>query len=99
MLEFFVGELLGASPISRTEKYYSYDDHVRVFCRKVLSRCTENFVGNPSVLTFRKFMVAKTSLISSGRQYQYFRSKTFRLTLPETSIVEPFSVLLISGIE
>ena len=26
---------------------------------KFLSRCTKDFVGNPSVLTFRKFMVAK----------------------------------------
>ena len=26
---------------------------------KFLSRCTENFVGNPSVLSFRKFLVEK----------------------------------------
>ena len=66
---------------------------------KFLSRCTKSFVGNPSVLTFRKFMVTKILLINSGRQYQYFRSKNFRLTLPETSIGEPFCGSLISGIE
>ena len=65
----------------------------------ILSRCTENFVGNSSVLTFRKIMVAKILLISSGRQYQIIRSKNFRLTLPETSVGEPFFVSLISGIE
>ena len=66
---------------------------------KFLSRCTENFVWNSSALTFRKFMVAKNLLKSSGRQYQDFRSKNFRLTLPETSVGEPFSVSLIPGIE
>ena len=51
------------------------------------------------MLTFRKSMVAKILLISSGRQYQIFRSKIFRLPLSETSVGEPFSVSLISGIE
>ena len=64
-----------------------------------LSRCTKNFVGNPSVLTFRKFMVAKILLINSGRQYQFFWSKKFCLNLPENSIGEPFCGSLISGID
>ena len=44
---------------------------------KFLSRCTKDFVGNPSVLTFRKFMVAKNFIDKKREAVSIFSVEKF----------------------
>ena len=55
--------------------------------------------GNPSVLRFRKFPVAKSLWIRGRGEYQGFPSKVFRLMVPKNFVGELFSVSLFSGVE
>ena len=53
---------------------------IKIFSRKVFfSQCRKNQQGNPSVLCFRKFLVAKFFMDKKG-EYQEFPLKIFCLT-------------------
>ena len=62
------------------------------------SQCRKNQQGDPSVLCFRKSLVAKIFMDKKG-EYQEFPLKIFCLTVPKNFVAEPFSVSLTSGIE
>ena len=69
------------------------------FCRKIFSsQCRKNQQGDPSVLCFRKYLVAKFFMDKKGEN-QEFPLKIFCLTVPKNFVAEPFSVSLTSGIE
>ena len=56
-----------------------------------LSYSAEKFRwGNPSVLRFRKFPVAKSLWIREGGKYQVFPSIVFCLPVPKNFVGEPF---------
>ena len=63
-----------------------------------VSQNQKTLQGNPSVLCFRKFPVAKKFMDKKGGN-QDFLSKTFCLTVTKNAVGEPFSHSLISGIE
>ena len=72
------------------------------FCRNFLSNSTETFrrgTRNPSVLCFRKFVVAKKFTVEKAGEYQNFPWKFFCLKVPKSFVGEPFSLSLISGIQ
>ena len=67
-----------------------------------LSHSTETFrrgTRNPSVLCFRKFLVAKKFMDIREGEISRFPSKIFCLTVPKNAVGEPVSLSLISGIE
>ena len=65
-----------------------------------VSQCRKNSQGNPSVLCFKKFPVAKKFMDKrGGGEYQDFPSKIFCLTVPKNSAVESFKLSLTQGIE
>ena len=47
----------------------------------------------------KKFLVAKKFTVKKAGEYQNFPSNFFRLTVLKKAVGEPFSLLLISGIE
>ena len=55
--------------------------------------------GNPSVLCFRKFPVAKKIMDKRRGDNQHFPSKFACLTVPKNFVGKLFRVSLISGIE
>ena len=64
------------------DSHFSVESFFVSECRKILK-------GNPSVLCFRKLLVAKFLWIRGG-VYQDFPSKNFRLRVPKKFIGEPF---------
>ena len=68
---------------------------VENFC---LTACRENSQGNPSLLCFRKFPVAKKFMDKRG-EVSRFPSQILCLTLPKIFRRKPLSISLISGIE
>ena len=77
--------------------------------QRVISRfCVENFcvpqylnisLRNPSVLCFRKFLIAKKFMDKREGEVSRFSFEIFCLTVPKKFVGEPFSVSLLSGIE
>ena len=65
------------------DSHFSVESFFVSECRKILK-------GNPSVLCFRKLLVAKFLWIRGGGVYQDFPSKNFRLRVPKKFIGEPF---------
>ncbi len=57
------------------------------------------FGAEPSVLCFRKFLVAKKFMDKGGGEYQVFPSEMFRLAVPKNFVVESFPVEIFSGTE
>ena len=83
---------------SGIEKVYASDGYVNFSSiNSLVSQYRKTLQGNPSVLCFRKFPVAKKFMDKRG--YQEFASKNFCLTVPKNFVGEPYSVSLISGIE
>ena len=68
-----------------------------MFCLTLL----KHFVGETIFAVVQKFPGVEEFIDERGvvREYQYFSSNKFCLTLPEKLVGEPFSVSLISGIE
>ena len=98
--KIFVGEPFSVSLISGIEKVYSSENYVTIFLPEFFVSQHRNISQkNPSVLCFRKFLVAKKFMDKSEGEVSRFPSKIFCLTLPKTFVGEPFSVSLISGIE
>ena len=65
--KYFIGESFSVSFISGIEKTYASEAYVTIFLRKSFCLTVpENFVGNPSVLYFRKLPEAKNFRIRSG---------------------------------
>ena len=54
---------------------------------------------NPSMLCFRKFLVAKKFMDKMEGEISRFPWKMFCLTVPIYAVGEPFSLSLIAGIE
>ena len=61
-----------------------------------VSQYRKTLQGNPSLLCFRNFPVAKKFEVKRG---SITASKNFCLTVPKNFVGEPFSVSLLSGIE
>ena len=84
-------------PLSlRIEIIYALKGYVRIFWRKFLSHSTENFrrgTRNPSVLCFRKFLVAKKFVDKKEGECQYFPPKKFCLTVPKHFVEERGTLL------
>ena len=83
-------------------KRLCFRGYVTKFCRNFLSHSTETFrrgTRNPSVLCFRKFVVAKKFTVKKAGEYQNFPSNFFCLKVPKNFVGEPFSLSLISGIQ
>ena len=59
----------------------------------------KSFVGNPSVLCFRKVVVAKKFMDKGEGEVSRFPSKIFCLTVPRNAEGEPSSLSLVSGME
>ena len=98
--KIFVGEPFSVSLISGIEKVYSSENYVTIFLPEFFVSQHRNISQkNPSVLCFRKILVAKKFMDKSEGEVSRFPSKIFCLTLPKTFVGEPFSVSLISGIE
>ena len=99
----FVGEPFRVSLISDIEKFYASEGYVTIFRRKLFaSQYRKISQGNPSVLCFRKFPVAKKFMDKTGGgEYQDFPSKIFCLTVPKHFVEEPFYAVFqkISGSE
>ena len=82
------------------EKIHASKDYVDFLSKNFCLTVPKSSGGNPSVLCFRKFPVAKNFLYKrGGEEYQDSPSKMFCLIQPKILIGEPFSVSLISGIE
>ena len=62
----FVGQPFRVSLISGIEKFYPSEGYVTIFCRNFFSQCQKISYGNPSVLCFRKFPVAKKFMDKGG---------------------------------
>ena len=96
----FVGEPNRVSLISGIEKIYASEGYVTVFRRKFfVSQYRNKSLRNPSVLWFRKFLVAKKFMDKKEGEVSSVPSKSFCLTVPKKAVGEPFSLSLISGIE
>ena len=83
-------------------KRLCFRGYVTKFCRNFLSHSTETFrrgTRNPSVLFFRKFVVAKKFTVKKAGEYQNFPSNFFCLKVPKIFVGEPFILPLISRIE
>ena len=64
------------------EKIHASEGDIRSSCRKIfVSQYAKTSWGNPSVLCFKKFPVAKFIDKRGGGEYQEFPSKTFCLTV------------------
>ena len=64
-----------------------------------VSQYRKTLQGNPYVLCFRKFPVAKKFFDKRGGEYQVFASKYSCLTVTKNAVGEHFSLSLFSGIE
>ena len=96
----FVGELFSVSLISGIEKNYASEGYFMIFYRKIfVSQSRKISYRNPSLLCFRKVLVATKFFDKKGGGYQDFASKYFRLTVTKNAIGEPVNISLISGIE
>ena len=71
---------------------------IKIFRRIFLSHSTERFRRVTLLCCFRKFLVAKKFMDKRG-DIQDFRSKISCLTVPKTSVGQPYRVSLISGTE
>ena len=94
----FGGQPFRVSLISGFENFYASEGYVTISAEFFCLTVPKIYVGNPSMLCFRKFPDAKMFRDKKG-EYQDFPSKVFCLTLLKNLVVEPFSVKLISGIE
>ena len=63
-----------------------------------VSQYRKTLQGNPSLLFFRNFPLAKMFKVKRG-SIKILRRKIFCLTVPKNFVGEPFSVSLLSGIE
>ena len=92
----FVGEPFSVSLFSDTEKVWirvgEYQDSP---CETFLSRSAENSVGG--ILYCCINFGHRKNLDNRGVSIKIFLSKIICLTVPKLSVVEPFSVSLISG--
>ena len=76
----FVGEPFSVSLISGIEKFYASEGYVTIFRRKFFVSQYRNISQrNPSVLCFRKFLVAKKFMDKKGGggSIESFRRKFF----------------------
>ena len=88
------------SLISGFEKNYASEGYFMIFYRKIfVSQSRKISYRNPSLLCFRKVLVATKFFDKKGGGYQDFASKYFRLTVTKNAIGEPVNISLISGIE
>ena len=88
------------SLISGIEKFYASEGYVKFFYRKdFVSQFRKISYRNPSLLCFRKFLVAKKFFDKRGGGYQDFESKNFCFTVPKSFLGYPFRVSLISDVE
>ena len=75
------------------EKIHASEGYITSFYRKFfVSQYGKTSWGNPSVLCFRKFPVAKFIDKRGGGGYQHFPSKIFCLTVLKNFVEEPFCV-------
>ena len=66
---------------------------IKIFRRKLfVSQCRKLSQGNSIMLCFRKSPRAK-KFMNKSWGYQYFQSKTFCLTVPNSFAGEPFSAV------
>ena len=70
------------SLISGIEKVFASYGYVTFFRRFFFSQNRKTLRGNPSVLCFVNFLVAKKLMDKEGK-YQYFPSKNFCVTVPK----------------
>ena len=95
----FVGEPFSVSLISGIEKLYASEGYVTILRRKFfVSQYRNILLRNPSVLRFRKILVAKKFMDKREGEVSSFPSKIFCLTVPKNAVGETFSISLISGI-
>ena len=86
-----VGERFRVSLISGIENFYASEGYVRIFRRKFfVSQCQKTLRGNPALLCFRKFPVAKKFTDKMEGEVSRFPSKFFYLAVPKNFAGEPF---------
>ena len=74
----FVGEPFNVPLISGNEKFHASEGYVTIFRRKFfVSQCRKTSYGNPSVLCFRKFLVAKKFMDKREGDISRFSSGIF----------------------
>ena len=99
VLKKFVGEPFRVSLIRVLKNFMLQRVMSRFLSKFFVSQCRKISQGNPSLLCFRKFPVAKKFMDKSGGEYQDFPSNFFCLTVPKIFVGEPLSISLISGVE
>ena len=88
------------SLISGIEKIYASEGYFMIFYRKIfVSQSRKISYRNPSLLCFRKVLVAIKFFVKKGGGYQDFASKYFCLTVTKIAVGKPFSLPIFSGIE
>ena len=96
----FVSEPLSVSLISGIEKFYASEGNFIIFYRKIfVSQSRKISFRKPSLLCFRKVLVAKKFFDKKGGGYQDFASKYFCHTVTKIAIGEPVKISFFSGIE
>ena len=95
-----VGEPSRVSLISGIEKFYASEGYVTIFRRNFFVSQYRNISKrNPSMLRFRKSLVAKKFVDKMEVDVSRFPWKMFCLTVPIYAVGEPFSLSLVAGIE
>ena len=91
MPKSLVGEPFSVSLISGIEKFYASEGYVTIFRRNIFClKKPKRFVEEPSMLCFRKFLVAKKFIDKREGEVSTFPSKIFCFTAPEHFVEKPF---------
>ena len=85
------------SLISGIDKFYASEGNVTVSVDCFCLTEPKKYVGNTSVLCFKKFASAKNFMDKRG-EVSRFSAKNFCLTVPKNAVKEPFSHSLILDI-
>ena len=92
-------EYFSVSHVLVTEKTYTSEGYVTIFCRDLFCHTLpKNFEGDSSVLCLGEIPVTK-KIVDKRGGYQDFQLKIFCITVPKILVEESFVVSLNSGVK